>query len=330
MDMKIRKAILILASLSILAGIVIYLDPQEIAETLIEADLSLVALAFIATNVALFSRVMKWKALLGKISAMELAPIQFFGITISNLTPGKIGEPVKSIALKMSNSTPVSTSLFSVIWERIFDVLVMMIFGIAGMYFIAPAEYLVFIAAAMAFFSVLLAFLIAVMHNEKFGREAFALLRKLPGTGKISDQFVSNFYTSGKIPLSSLASCFFWTSMAWLFDGIVFYLAMVSMKSGEYALISPVEHATQVVIMTCVLSVSILLGLLSSLPGGVGGTEAAMIIILGATGISSQIAGSTVLLGRALTFWYSMLLGYFSFVYLSRKIDIKEAVKGMI
>lgn len=328
--MKINKIYFLAPSIAILAAIIIYLNPMKLAETMVAADPIYVLAGFVCANIALFSRVMKWKSLIGKISFAELAPIQFFGITISNLTPGKIGEPVKSIALKMSNGTPVSTSLISVIWERIFDVLVMMIFGIAGLYFIAPAEYLALITAAMAFFSMLVAFLVFIMYNEKFGRKTFSILRRFPIMNKISDQFISNFYSNGKLSRISFACCFFWTFIAWLFDGIVFYLALVSLDAGAYSFSSLGDHATQIVIMTCILSVSILLGLLSSLPGGVGGTEAAMILILGVYGVSGAIAGSAVFLGRALTFWYSILLGYFSFVHLSRKIDVKEAIKGMV
>ena len=322
MYMKIRKLALISASLAILAAIIWLLNPARLLQTLSGANPGLVAAAFLVSNCALFFRVMKWKALLRGVSFRELAPIQFFGISVSNLTPGKIGEPVKSMALKMEKGIPVSSSLFSVIWERIMDVIVMMIFGITGFYFIAPGAYMPAIVTALAIFSALIILLLAVMYREKFGRKAFAFLRRFPVVNRIGDGFISNFYSGASIPKVSLASCFFWTFLAWLSDGIVFYLVFISLVPSVPGLSMPL-------VFTCVLSISVLVGLLSSLPGGVGGTEAAMILILGAIGMPAEIAGSTVLLGRAFTFGYSLIPGYLSFLYLGKKIDIGELLKGV-
>jgi uncharacterized protein (TIRG00374 family) len=320
MDMKIKKWLMILVSVIILFGIILYLNPARLAQTLYEADSVLIIYAFILSNFALLFRVLKWKSLLNNVSVKELAPVQFFGITASNLTPGKIGEPIKSMALKMVNGTPVSSSLSTVIWERIMDVLVMMIFGIVGMYFIAPPQYLPLIIAALGLFTALIIILLMVMYNEKFGRKFFSFFRKFPVMDKISDQFVSNFYSGTGISRKGFLLCFFWTFLAWLFDGLVFYAVFLSLEPSGIGITMPF-------ILTCILSLSILVGLLSSLPGGAGGTEAVMIILLGAIGISGAVGGATVLVGRALTFGYSIVLGYFSFLYLGKKINLKELMK---
>lgn len=317
--MKTRKIIMIFLSLAIIGGIILYANPSRVAETLAGCNLYYIILAFAAANAALLLRALKWKVLLEKVPFVDVMNIQFFGIAVSNMTPGKIGEPVKSIALKMLRGIHVSTSLPSVIWERIFDVFVMLLFGIIGIYLIASMQYFIFIEVSMAFFIILLVFLMAVLLSKKFGKKIFGAARKLPVMNMISDQFVDNFYSS-KIKKRNFALCFILTAAAWFCDGMVFYIVLLSINPAPL-------NASMPLIMTSILSLSIFAGLLTSLPGGVGGTEAVMIVIMGAIGIGSSVAASVALIGRVLTFFYSIALGYVSFLFLSRKINTKEILK---
>jgi uncharacterized protein (TIRG00374 family) len=318
--MKIKKAALLFLSALILAGIVIYLNPLLLAETIAGADPLLILAAFAVSNAALLSRIVKWKVLLSGVSVAEAAPVQLFGIAVSNLTPGKIGEPVKSVALKMLKNIPVSTSLSTIMWERIMDVLVMVMFGVAGFYLIASTGLFYIVGAAVGLFIVIIAFLVAMLCSERIGRKAFGILRRLPGLGRINDQFLSNFYSGSRISVSRFALCFVFTFFAWLFDGICFYLVFMAISPAGLGFEFPV-------IITCLLSLSILVGLLSSLPGGAGGTEAVMILLLGALGFQAAVAGSVVLVGRFLTFGYSIIAGYFAFLYLGRRMDVRALIK---
>ncbi len=317
--MKIKKLFMILLSLAILAGIIIYINPSRIIETVSAADPEMLLLSFAAANAALLLRIAKWKVLLPGVSLAETAPVQLFGITVSNLTPGKIGEPVKSIALKMFKGIPVSTSLPTVIWERIMDVIVMLIFGAAGIYLVASMDYFFVIEMSMLVFILLISVLLVLLLSQKLGTMAFYLLRKLPVLNKISDDFISSFYSSS-IQKRRLLICMILTLLAWLFDGSAFYFAMLSFTHTGFEI-------SYTIIFTSILSLSVLAGLISSLPGGMGSTEAVMIIMLGAIGISSQLAGSIVLVGRLMTFFYSIVLGYLAFLWLSRRIDAKEILR---
>ena len=113
--------------------------------------------------------------------------------------------------------------------------------------------------------------------------------------------------------------CLIITLLAWLLDGLTFYLVLLS-----FSVNLPVSA---IFLMSCVLSLSILIGLLSTLPGGIGGTEVVMVVLLMSMGVEQVIAVSTVILGRFITLGYSMILGYASFLYLSKKIDIKNIME---
>ena len=72
-----------------------------------------------------------------------------------------------------------------------------------------------------------------------------------------------------------------------------------------------------------------LLGLASSLPGGIASSDAAMIFLLTSLGTSVAKSAASVLIARAITLGYSLLVGIASFVYLSNKIgkELKHIVK---
>ncbi|MDD1719919.1 MAG: flippase-like domain-containing protein [Methanoregulaceae archaeon] len=318
--MKWKTGVLIFVSLLILAGIVLFLNPAELVRTIASANPVYILYGFIFANLALVCRVYKWKVLLPGISFGKLAPVQFFGITVSNLTPGKIGEPVKTMALKAVDGTPISVSLPSVIWERIMDVLVLILFGLSGISLIAAADYLPLIVLSVVIFSVLIAFLFLIMYSEQAGRKAIGLFKRFPVLKKIDEEFLTNFYRGCRISHVSLLGSFAWTLVAWLLDGMAFYAVYLALAPAPVDLVLPV-------MFTCILALSVLIGLLSFLPGGVGGTEVVMILILSAAGIPHDIGGSTVLIGRALTFGWSIVAGYVAFVYLSRKVDTGEITK---
>lgn len=320
MSVNIKKVALFLASILLLMGIIFYLNPSVLAQTISGADPTLIFFAFVFSNLALFFRIVKWKVLLKGVSIAEAAPVQIFGIAASNLTPGKVGEPVKSLALKMLKGIPVSTSLSTIIWERIMDIVIMMAFGAAGLYLIAASQYFYLVLTAILLFLFLISFLIVVLRVESIGRRAFGLLHNLPVLKNVSEDFLKNFYSNSGISRAGFLSCLTFTFFAWLFDGICFYLVLLSITNYQFDPAIPI-------IITCLLSLSILVGMLSSLPGGAGGTEWVMVILLSSINISTAVAGSVVLIGRFLTFGYSIILGYFAFLYLGRKIDVRSITK---
>lgn len=322
--MKKGNAVFYAASIAILALLVMYINPSAVWQVMSSSSPEYIAYAFIVSNIALFSRVLKWKVLLHGVSVSETAPVQFFGIAASNLTPGKIGEPVKSVALKLVKKIPVSTSLPAVIWERIADVLVMMLFAVFGFYIIASTEYIALFFGAIILFSFLIIMLVAMMCSKRFGMAVFGILRKMPVLEKISESFMRNFYSVSGISKTSFLKCMFFTFVAWVCDGIVFYLVYVSVFFPAMSSAMPVFDTGTALAMTSMLSISILMGIASSLPGGLGGTEAVLVFLLTVFGLTGAAAGSVVIIGRMLTFGYSILLGYISFIWLGKRIDMRS------
>jgi uncharacterized protein (TIRG00374 family) len=58
-----------------------------------------------------------------------------------------------------------------------------------------------------------------------------------------------------------------------------------------------------------IYAMSVVIGVLSFLPGGLGSTEAAMLILLSTSGVGQEDALATTLICRFATLWFAVALG---------------------
>jgi uncharacterized protein (TIRG00374 family) len=304
--------------LLILGGLIYWANPPLLAETISKADLKYLILAFGVSNCAVLARVMKWKVLLpsaiGTISFRALFPVQTFGVAISNLTPGKIGEPIKAVILKLYKRKAVSETLPSIVWERLIDLVILIMLGVIGIQFVTGALdsfYPVILSIGISVIIIVL--LLLILHNKPFGTQVFSLLRKFPILSKkIDERFLITFYKY-KISKKQRLSSFFFTSVTWCSEGLVLYFILLSLGTR----ISPL-------VPIGIFAVSTLIGIASSLPGGLGSTEGVITLFLGGMAIETTTAVAASLLSRALTFGYILVLGFISFLYLGRKVNLKN------
>src|SRR3989344_3203464 len=226
LGMKKLKIIASAASIGLLAAVIALSDPAALLRTASEANKAYIGAAFAVSALSVCFRVLKWKILVG-VDYFPLFPVQLFGMTVSNFTPGKAGEPAKALALKTVTGIPVARSLPTVIWERIMDILVLL-----------------------------------VLTSRRFGESLFAMLRTLPPLKGLSSGFLETFYGTS-FPKSVLAKSFLVTAVPWILDAVVLYLVLLSL-----GLEMPV------IALAGVISISTIIGVASSLPGGIGSMEA--------------------------------------------------------
>ena len=105
--------------------------------------------------------------------------------------------------------------------------------------------------------------------------------------------------------------------IAWGFEGYGLHLVMM-----EYTE-KPIDVSTSV----AVYSIAVLLGAIAFLPGGLGGTEAAMVFMLIKLGFSPAEATAITLICRIATLWFAIVLGVvvmFIMSYIGLKPVLKE------
>ena len=70
-----------------------------------------------------------------------------------------------------------------------------------------------------------------------------------------------------------------------------------------------------------IFALSLIAGALSFLPGGLGGTEAVMLLLLMATGLGSGESTVVVLVSRLCTLWFAVVIGVFSIHWLEQRTE---------
>ena len=317
--MKKWKILLFFISILLLIGVIIYINPILLLQTLSKTNALYILLAFGVVNITTVLRVMKWKVLLKEVTLKELFPVQMLGMALSNLTPGKVGEPLKSLILKITKNIPASSSLPTVFWERIFDLVVLVVLSAVCISIFSSLFAVGFVGIIIS--ALIIFLLIVALTSRRVGEFFFKRLKKIPLLRKIRDGFLDTFYES-KIEKKGLLECFVITFFTWILDGLTFFIILLSFNvppSLYHALIFP-----------CLIALSIVIGILSSLPGGMGSTEIVLILLITSLGFEKSLAASVVFLGRIITLGYGMFLGYLSFIYLNRKIDLKNVIKKIV
>ncbi|MCU0755818.1 MAG: flippase-like domain-containing protein [Xanthomonadales bacterium] len=218
------------------------------------------------------------------------------------VTPGKAGEAVRSVYLR-AHGVPWSTSLAALAVERLLDVVAMVMLGALALQVVSahPAPAL----AAVALVG--LAFLVVTRPGL-----AGEFLHRLPQTGRwgeaartlltILDQ-ARALLAAPRLLFGLLLGLLAWGAEAW-----GFYLLLIWLELPIDALHGMGMYA-----------IGVLAGALAFLPGGLGGTEAAMIALLLAAGAALGTAVLATVVCRAATLWIGVLIGIAAVIWLGRR-----------
>ena len=210
------------------------------------------------------------------------------------ISPGKLGEVLKSVFVRQASGAPVARTAPAVVAERATDGTGMVAWGFLGAFALdlSPVTMVAFLAVA--------AFGIAVLRSKRFSLLAERVLRKLP----ILDRFaphLHDFHASSNellaprpLVVGTLISFF-----SWGLECFGVYLCAVGLE---------VERPFLLVVF--VFAVSSLVGVLSMLPGGIGAVEAGLAgQFVALAGLPVGLAVALTLLIRLATLWFATLVG---------------------
>ena len=219
-------------------------------------------------------------------------------------TPGKVGEAMKGVFLKRDYGVSVTRVVGVVVVERLMDLFGVLILGSLSLLFF-PGWRNIFLALA----GVVIAGGISLC-MEKIYRPILEAMSRLPFVSWVAIKTL-RILLSGKdlmkprIFLVGLVV----SVIAWAMEAISLYIVMKG-----FGLPGTLTEAN------FVYCFSTILGALSMLPGGIGGTEASMIGLFSYLGISYSDGLPVVILIRLCTLWYAIFAGMaFSLYLLSSK-----------
>ncbi len=263
---------------------------DEFNYALVPAILGLVLLSYVGR----FSRWLYYLKILKVPVPLGInAAIFASGLSMA-ISPGKLGEVLKSVFVRQAAGAPVARTAPAVVAERATDGTGMVAWGFLGAFAlgIGPSTMVVFLAIA--------ALGIAVLRSKRLSLLAERTLRKLPLLDRAAPH-LHDFHASSNELLAArpLAVGTLISFVSWGLESLGVYLCAVGLDADRPFLL-----------VVFVFAVSSLVGVVSMLPGGIGAVEAGLTgQFVAIAGLSAGLAVALTLLIRLATLWFATLIG---------------------
>ncbi len=291
----------------IISAIFLYIALQgqnlsTVWDTLIHANYIWIIPGIGAYFLAVLARTWRWHYLLRSVKPVSLRtlfPIVAIGYMGNNIYPARAGEVLRASVLKSRASVPMSASLATVVVERLFDGVVMLLFVFVSLPSLAALpDWLrqVVILGSIVFFTALIVFFVVAAQPQRAQTVYRWLIERL-----IPIEFQGRVHGLADRFMDGLASLrrerdvlmiFFTSLVIWLLETVKYWFVMHAFpfEVSFYALM----------LMNGVVNLATTI---PAAPGYVGTFDAPGIAILQAFGVAKPIAtGYTLVLHAALWF----------------------------
>ena len=273
-------------------------------------------------------RFVRWQYYLRRVGATAAtvptgSSALIFGAGLSlAISPGKIGEVIKSYYLTKLHDLPATSTAPLVIAERITDLLALLVLAVIGVAAYGLASTFVLVAAVclgaglvlLAWPTPMRALIRIVTTPMLLARFRAPMLTMYEGLAQACRPVPLLIATGLAIP-------------AWLCECVGF--ALIVRGFGHDAGTS-VQLGLGIAIM--IYATATIAGALSFLPGGLGVTEAGMTLLLvkGAAHVARPTAVAATLLTRLATLWFAVLLGLGCLALVNRRVTRRAARRAAL
>lgn len=313
---KLRSRLLIsmLFGVVVFAGLLAYGDFKNVGKGFREFRWELMPLILLVTSGNYLLRFVKWEYYLKQIGVTGLKRLDSFLIYFSGLgmtvTPGKVGEWLKSYLLKEMHGTPIAKSAPILLAERLTDALALLIIAGTGVIVFGHNTWPVVVLIAVGSVGA-----IAVARHRPTSYLLLRVAGRLPFVKRFVPHF-EEFYETTYLVMEpkGVVLMTILSVGSWFFEVLAFYLTLVGLGVDgsldtlfKAAFILPIATLAAAVLLT---------------PGGLGVAET------GITSLSEQLLDlgkSTATVGtliiRIATLWFGVVLGLIMFAILMRRLD---------
>ena len=300
-------ALSLLLAAGFYAGIVLWAGHEDVLRTMNElsvGDWCLLLLCSMGNYLLRFLRWHLYAHTLGCVLHKGLHFLYYLAGFALTTTPGKAGELLRSVYLKQHGlAYPKSIAMF--VTERFLDVLIiaclatLMVFqfGDYGQFVILATA--IIIALLLLVKSPLFRYLLIFLHAKLQVKRLQILIGHLLGLLQTSQQLLN---------LKLLSISLILGFIAWAIQGLAFYYILQRLGLE----IQPVSAMG-------IYAISLLAGAATFVPGGVGGTEVVMGLLLAASGADTGIAVAAPLISRLSTLWFAVGVGFIANALISRQ-----------
>ncbi|PAB55580.1 lysylphosphatidylglycerol synthase transmembrane domain-containing protein [Anaeromicrobium sediminis] len=219
------------------------------------------------------------------------------------ITPGKVGEFLKSYLLKEKYHISYSKSSPLIIGERFTDGISVLILSLLGCFYFKDGLLL------LSIILLLVILFLYFISNKKMVYYVLSKIHNINFFKKYEDSFI-NFYENISIILKGriLFNSILIGIVSWFFEGVVIYFTIKSLES-----------TISIFASVFIVSFSFILGALSMIPGGLIAVEGSLIGFLVLIGINKDLAVATTIISRFSTLWLGVFIGIISLLVLKFK-----------
>lgn len=248
-------------------------------------------------------RFIRWHFYLHLVGVRNLkmkdsAAVFLIGFPLS-VTPGKVGEVVKSLILKNLADAPIATTLPVIAGQRVADGIAVLLLLAWAILNLAVGQYWPVVAVPLALFAVG----IIILQIRPLCLRILDWSSHLPLIGKLAKSFELLYESSYKIVrLSNVLLAVGLGLAANVLDGVGVYLILVGL--GQPATIQTFFNSL------FVISLSIVTGSVSGALGGIGTSDLTIAgALLAITHLTTAEVGFATLLARFVQLWWGVLIG---------------------
>jgi glycosyltransferase 2 family protein len=297
----VKKLIIgIIVGIGVFSLFFLWGDVQSVKYVISSIPLHFIGLAIIFTLLSYFLRFAKWHYFLTflevKVSARDSLSIFFIGLSMS-ITPGKIGELLKSYLIKNISGTNISKSASAVFVDRLTDLFAMIILVSIGLTVFSYSYIPILI------FTCSLLLLVVLLRSKVMSTKIIYRITSVKTFSKYKE-ILQDLYDS-LYELIHYRLLFFTT----LISTVAWFMECISL----YILIKALALPLGLLESTFIFSLGTVAGALSMLPGGLGIAEGSITGMLMNFQIEKSVAVSITLLIRLVTLWLGVIIGLIIF-----------------
>jgi len=221
------------------------------------------------------------------------------------ITPGGGGEAIKFHYVKKNFSGSYSQTLPIIVLERLFDLsAIIFIVGIISMFVEIPESNIVVIVLFLFIIGIF-----TIIRNSKLFNRLIKIGSRINFLKKNFSQMTQSHSTITKIIMPRPVMVGFGLSLiAWILQAFAIYLCFQAFQLN-----------TDFLYAVSLTFTSIVIGVMTFIPGGLGVAELTMTGFFLHYGTPEKIVPSLVLLIRLVTIWFSTLVGFMTIQFLTVK-----------
>jgi uncharacterized protein (TIRG00374 family) len=297
---RVHRALVIsvVAAIVLYAGSSLFTGAEDVLHAVSRVDLRVWIPVLGLSLLNYLLRFWRWQWYLARLGH-RLPPLRhltyYLGGFAFTTTPGKMGEAIRSIYLRPHDVSYVD-SLATLFVERFLDMLAVLLLGLLAGGFFSEVWWPVICAAT------LIAAIVAAVSRPDLQHAITARLNRSrsPRIQRFGGQL-------GSLVRSSEALL----SPRMMVGGVVLGLIAWGAEGiGLYLILRGLDVEVTALAAIGVYSAGVLIGALSFIPGGLGSTEAAMVVMLSVLGTDLSSAIAATIVCRVATLWFAVALGF--------------------